>query len=206
MSSFDYARGLGMTLRDDSILVEPPPRSWYHAYLAAPFWPTVPVVLESEHYGPSAKSGAWQPGLYLQAVEEYHASYASIHWYPYEYLKADRKQIRQINLRLGYRLQLVEASWPKVAAAGSALLAGYRWRNAGVAPCLPGGHPAMTLKDAEGSIAAVFVDEEFDMRALPVGEPGKAHAVGRELKVGEERLPQSARPLMQFLLPPATHS
>ena len=202
---FGHARELGMGFRDDSILVEKPPHSYYHAYLAIPFWPTVPVVLESEHYGPSAKSGAWGDGsLYLKAIEEYHASYASVHWYPREFLKTNKELIDRINLRLGYRLRLLEASWPAEVAAASTILVGYRWRNDGVAPCLPGGHPTITLKDEQGGIAAVFADEEFDMRALPVAEPGKAEAIGRELQRNGERLPQSSRPLAQFVLPPAT--
>ena len=168
--------------------------------------PQLPVVLESEHYGPSARSGAWGDGsLYLKAVEEYHASYASVHWYPARISEGQRELIDKINLRLGYRLQLLEASWPAEVSAASTMLVGYRWRNDGVAPCLPGGHPAITLKDEKGGIAGVFADEEFDMRALPVGEPDKAEAIGRELKKGGERLPQSARALAQFGLPPATH-
>ncbi|MFN7997006.1 MAG: DUF4832 domain-containing protein [Bryobacteraceae bacterium] len=202
---FEHARELGMGFRDDSILVEKPPHSYYHAYLATPFWPTTPVVLECEHYGPSAEDGAWGDGsLYLKAIEDYHASYASVHWYPREFLKANQKLIDRINLRLGYRLQLLEASWPSEVGAASTMLVGYRWRNDGVAPCLPGGHPAITLKDDRGGIAAVFADEDFDMRALPVGEPGQAEAIGRELKKGGERLPQSARPLARFQLPPAS--
>lgn len=201
---FNYARERGMGFRDDSILVEKPPRSYYHAYLATQFWPQLPVVLESEHYGPSARSGAWGDGsLYLKAIEEYHASYASVHWYPREFLKLNRELVDHINLRLGYRLQLMEASWPAEVEAHSMMLVGYRWRNAGVAPCLPGGHPAITLKDEQGGIAGVFADEEFDMRALPVAEPGKAEPIGRELKQGNERLPQAARSLAQFGLPPA---
>ena len=201
---FGYARELGMGFRDDSILVEAGPRAYYHAYLAAQFWQQLPVILESEHYGPSQKDGAWGDGsLYLQAVEEYHASYASVHWYPREFRKANQELIDRINLRLGYRLQLLEASWPAEVAAGSTMLVGYRWRNAGVAPCLPGGHPAITLKDEQGGIVGVFADEEFDMRALPTGAPGKAEAIGRELKKDGERLPQAARALAQFGLPPA---
>jgi hypothetical protein len=58
-------------------------------FAAAPpreaFWPGAPVILESEHYGGSKARGCWQDGrLYLQAVEEYHASFASIHWWPQE--------------------------------------------------------------------------------------------------------------------------
>ena len=54
-----------------------------------------------------------------------------------------------------------------------------RWRNAGVAPCLPGGYPALTLKDAKGGIAGVFADDK-DVRALPVGPPDEAEARTQE--------------------------
>ncbi len=53
----------------------------------------------------------------------------------------------------------------------------YGWRNAGVAPCLPGGHPTITFKDAKGGIAGVFVDVDFNVRELPVAEPGKAKTI-----------------------------
>lgn len=76
---------------------------------------------------------------------------------------------------------------------------GYRWRNAGVAPCYPGGHPAITLTDAKGGIVGVFVDEIFDMRVLSVGPPGKALPVGRQ----EQELGQADRPLIPYTLPPA---
>jgi len=173
----DYARAKGLTLRDDSILVQPGKRAYFHAAMAQPFWPHVPVVLESEHYGGSRDRGNWQDGrLYLQAVEDYHASYASIHWWPREFLRENRDLIRRMNLRLGYRIQLVEAAWPTSLPLGSPFRFAAQWRNAGVAPCLPGGHPIITLKDAKGGTASVFVDREFDVRSLPVGEPGKAQA------------------------------
>jgi hypothetical protein len=195
-----YARQMGLTLRDDSILVEAGPRAYFHAYLAPLFWTEVPVILESEHYGPSKQRGAWGDGsLYLQAIEDYHASYATVHWYAREFLAACRPLIDKINLRLGYRLQLVEASWPAEVRRNEPLAAGYRWRNAGVAPCLPGGYPAITLKDAKAGIAGVFVDEDFDVRTLPVGPPEKAEPVGREVK----GIAQASKPLTAWALPPA---
>lgn len=194
-----YARRLGMTFRDDSILVAGGERAWHHQYLADLFWPHLPVVLESEHYGPSRDRGYWQDGsLYLEAIERHHASYASVHWYPRDFLDHNRDLIRRINLRLGYRLQLIEASWPREMARNEPLVIGYRWRNAGAAPCYPGGHPAITLKDAKGGIAAVFVDEDFDMRALPVGLPNQALPVGRLAKPSS----QADRPLLSYSLPP----
>lgn len=196
----DYARNMGLTLRDDSILVQAGERAYLHAYLAPLFWTTTPVILESEHYGPSKKRGAWGDGsLYLQAIEDYHASYATVHWYPREFLKECRPLIDKINLRLGYRLQLLEASWPAELRRDQALAVGYRWRNAGVAPCLPGGNPAITLKDGKGGIAGVFVDEDFDVRTLPVGPPERAEPVGREMK----GISQASKPLTAYALPPA---
>jgi hypothetical protein len=194
-----YARELGMTLRDDSILVECGDRAYHHAYLADLFWPQLPVILEMEHYGHSVNRGCWQDGsLYLKAIEDYHASYASVHWWPREFLEKNRELVDRINLRLGYRIQLLEASWPAEVSRSEPLLVGYRWRNVGVAPCYRGGYPAITLKDAKGGIAAVFVDEEFDVRTLPVGAPGKAEPVGREVRP----ISQASRPLAAFRLPP----
>jgi hypothetical protein len=171
----EYAAKQGLTLRDDSILVQGGKNAYLSADFAPLFWQKVPVILESEHYGPSRDRGYWKDGsLYLEAIENYHASYASIHWWPHEFLAANEDLVRKINLRLGYRLQLVEASWPSEIAANSTFSFTTNWRNAGVAPCLPGGHPALTIKDAKGGIASVFVDEGLDVRNLRVADPRQA--------------------------------
>ncbi len=175
MEAIRYARKHGLTLRDDSILVQGGKRAYFHADMAQAFWPELPVILESEHYGPSRDRGNWKDGAqYLEAVEAYHASYVSIHWWPREFLEANRDLIARINRRLGYRLQLAEASWPATCRVKSSFRFSARWRNAGVAPCLPGGFVALTLKDDKGGIAGVFVDEGFDVRTLPVGPPDHA--------------------------------
>lgn len=173
-ASIDYARELGMTLRDDSILVQPPPASYHNAGMAREFWPRTPVVLEHEHYAGSVAREAWKPEIFLRAIEEYHASYMCIHWFPREFLEKERELIDAVNMRLGYRLQLREASWPARAALGERAVFQSAWANAGVAPCYPGGHIAFTLKDAQGGIVAVFVNEAFDVRALDVAAPGEA--------------------------------
>jgi hypothetical protein len=171
----EYAAEQGLTLRDDSILVQGGKNAYFNAAFAALFWPKVPVILESEHYGPSRQRGNWKDGSqYLEAIEKYHASYASIHWWPHEFLTANEDLVRRINLRLGYRLQLVEASWPSEIGADSTFSFTTTWRNAGVAPCLPGGHPSLTIKDAKGGIVSVFVDEGTNVRNLRVAEPGQA--------------------------------
>jgi hypothetical protein len=170
-----YALQKGMTLRDDSILVQPPPRQYYHADLAQWFWPRVPVILECEHYGSSRNRGAWGDGSwYLRAVEEYHASYVSIHWWPREFLEEQRDLVDGINRRLGYRLQLREMTWPSRISRNERLTVCSTWANGGVAPCYRGGYMAVTLKDTQGGIVAVFVEERFDVAELQVGPPEKA--------------------------------
>jgi len=65
-----------------------------HAAMAQPFGPRVPVVLESEHYGPSKERGAWGDGsLLVKSVEAYHAAYMSIHWWPRIELEENRAVI-----------------------------------------------------------------------------------------------------------------
>lgn len=189
----DYALSKGVTIRDDSIMVQPPPRSWYHAEMAQAFWPKLPVILETGHYGGCVSRGGWNPGLFLKSVEDYHASFMSIHWWPREFLEANRETIDKINLRLGYRLQPVSVTWPRnvaIATTQEAFTAykdvtkhgdvsqrfkvKWSWTNKGVAPCYPGGHPALTLKDDMEGIVAVLVDDSLNLRDLKVGEPGKA--------------------------------
>lgn len=168
----DYALSQGVTLRDDSILVQPPPNSWFHAEMAQEFWPRWPVILEHEHYGGSKERGAWGDGsLLLKAVEDYHASYMSIHWWPREELGENRAVIDKVNKRMGYRLQLREISWPREVAIDHSFTVKCTWANAGVAPCYPGGFVALTIKDKSDGVVSVLVDDGFDVRSLKTGAP-----------------------------------
>lgn len=172
--AMDYALSQGVTMRDDSILVQPPPNSWYHAEMAEAFWPTLPVILEHEHFGSSKARGAWSGELLLKSVEDYHASYMSIHWWPREELNENRDTVARINRRLGYRLQLREIQWPAEVPLGAPFTVATRWANAGVAPCYQSAFWTLTLKDAQGGIVSVNTDEAFDLRTLTVGPPGQA--------------------------------
>lgn len=110
-------------------------------------------------------------------MEAYHASFMSAHWFPDLYLEANRDLIHRINQRLGYRLNLRKAEFPKRIPVGSPLTISSVWANVGVAPCYPGGFVAFTLKDEKGRTAWVCSDESFDLRELQVAEPGKAQEV-----------------------------
>ncbi|MCU0785475.1 MAG: DUF4832 domain-containing protein [Verrucomicrobia bacterium] len=172
----DYALSKGVTLRDDSILVQPAPRAWYHAEMAQAFWPKFPVILEHQHYGNSKQRQAWDPDLLLRSVEDYHASFMSIHWWPRELLEENREVINQINLRMGYRLHPVEVTGSKSVEIGKPFQVRWTWVNKGVAPCYPGGFPALTLKDQAGGIVAVLTDERFNLRDLKTGPAGNSPA------------------------------
>jgi hypothetical protein len=178
--AMDYALSKGVTMRDDSILVQPPPHSWYHAEMAQEFWPRLPVILEHEHYGSSKKRGAWSNDLLVRSVEDYHASYMSIHWWPREELAEIREAVERINRRLGYRLRLREIAWPAAAPLGEPFTVLTTWANAGVAPCYGGGFWAFTLKDEKGGLVSVNVDESFDVRTLKVGPPDEAPGEQRQ--------------------------
>lgn len=170
----DYAFSRGVTIRDDSILVQKNPKQWFHAEMAQLFWPTLPVILESEHYGPSENRGAWDGDLLVQSVEDYRASFMSIHWWPDEFLEKNRSFIDRINRRLGYRLQLCRLEWPKKVRIGKEFYVCSKWRNAGVAPCYGGGYPCITLKDKKGGIVSVLVDDQLNVKTLPVDKPDNA--------------------------------
>ncbi len=139
--------------------------------MAEAFWPSRPVILEHEHYGSSKKRGAWKSDRLLQAVEEYHASYLSIHWWPQEFLQKERPVIEKINRRLGYRLELRRISWPEAVKIREPFTVKSTWANTGVAPCYPGGYMTLTLKDKKGGIVAVLTDSRVTMRELKVGPP-----------------------------------
>ena len=173
LEAIEHGRKLGCALRDDSILVYP----YRNAAMAQDFWPTRPVILECGHYDLCNKRKSWGDGSgYLNALEDYHASYVSIHWWPREFQQCNKDLMKKMSLRLGYRLQLVEASWPNKIETGVKWPVSLEWRNAGVAPLYQGGYPALTLKNAKGGIVAVLAAENANLGTLPVGSPGAAES------------------------------
>lgn len=172
----DYALSKGVTLRDDSILVSMKV-PWYHADLAQPFWPRLPVILEHEHYGAIKSRRKWDGNPLLEAIEAYHASFMSIHGWPREELADLGDSVARINRRLGYRIQLQEISWPAEVKLGEPSVVETAWANAGVAPCYGGGFWSLTLKDEKGGIASAHVDESFDVKTLKVGAATNAPTV-----------------------------
>lgn len=173
----DYARSKGVSWRDDSILVERPPRSWYHADQAERYWRTLPVVLEHEHYEPSVKGGAWSAKLLVESVELMHASYMSIHGPPKKLLDENREAFDRIARRLGYRFVPSAMEWPRgvmVGKTGKPFKVSFSFSNCGVAPCYADAYPCLTVKDGKGRILAVLADCDFNLKGLLPGE-AKSH-------------------------------
>ena len=174
----DYALSQGVTMRDDSIQSAAPPRSWFHGDMAQRFWPTMPVIMEHAHYHKPRDRGDWGKGeILMKAIEEYHASFLSIHWWPYEYLEENRELIDRINRRLGYRLQLRKIEYPERVRIGETFKVTSFWANAGVAPCYAGGYPCFTIKDDKGGIVSTHVDRSLNVKDLAVAKPGLAEPV-----------------------------
>ena len=88
-----------------------------------------------------------------------------------------RDLVRRLNLRLGYRLNLVMASWAATVPVSSTVELKYEWRNSGVAPVLADAFPCITLKDAQDGIGAVFVDSGRNARDLPEATSQAARSV-----------------------------
>lgn len=168
--------------RDDSILVDYPPRAYFHAKAAQQLWRNAPIYIESEHYGGSAARGCWDDGYgFLQSIEDYHATYASIHWWPHEFLQANRELVRDINRIIGFRFLPQSVSFPVNLGYNEPFVFKSTWQNRGVAPAYADYYPAITLKNKNGGIAAVFVNDKFNLRNLPVALKQKAPAVSTEI-------------------------
>lgn len=172
----DYARSRGVAWRDDSILVQPPPRSWYHADQAERYWRTLPVVLEHEHYAGSVGIKAWSQELLIKSVEDMHASYMSIHGDPKNLLDENRSAFERISRRLGYRFCVQSVSWPDAVVTGESgetFEVSFAFANGGVAPCYRDAYPCLTAKDGKGGILAVMADGDFNLKGLmPADERG----------------------------------
>ncbi len=187
----DYCEQNGLTLRDDSILVARGSDAFLSAVLAQKFWPSRPVILESQYYGIPRDAGYWDGGgKYIEAMEAYHASYVSAHWSAYEFLSENAALIARMNRRLGYRLVFEEVTVPVEIRRGGKMHIGYRIRNAGVAPCLPGGKVAFSLRaDGSDRSEGIFVDSTFDVKNLTPGATGKSQSENRSFVFDLAKIP-----------------
>ena len=139
---YHYCLSKGLGFRDDSGNVE-----WYKNLgfgpscirtpeLYSKVYKTIPVVLESDHYGDALENGMWGDGSgFEKALKEMHATIIGFHYYPREWLKD----------HYGYAARLANLSgywyFPKFAMLPDTLRknSNYNyiritWENHGVAP------------------------------------------------------------------------
>ena len=172
----EYARKKGITIRDDSVM-------WHFKMFPTSvsydqYWPEYPTIIETCHYDniknqTNPWNVGWSDEALLETIEEYHASWVSVHGWPDDFWKERQECIKTANLRMGYRLQLVEASWMQEVTRTAHFVT--KWRNAGVAPCYDGGHVAITIKNNKGLIVVKQVNKSFNVRSL---EPGPKDKLG----------------------------
>ena len=74
----------------------------FGAYLSYNFWPRVPVILESEHYG-SSKKRAWDGDRLAQAIEEITSAMQPFIEFPRAFLKDNRDLVTDQRVRLETR-------------------------------------------------------------------------------------------------------
>jgi Domain of unknown function (DUF4832) len=110
-------------------------------------------------------------------MERYHSSFLRIHWRPDEFLNGNGTDlpgnfelVKQMNRRVGYRLQVVRATWPTHVRTGTTIPCTISLRNAGVAPCYDGGFLCLSLVDSGDQSVVEVCDKAFDVVHLAVGQ------------------------------------
>lgn len=173
----DEAGGMGISIRDDGLVAGEGTSRWQHSIGTGADWMTSPKLLGDPRDATPSKREEDDHREYLEAIKESHASYAPLPLISPETLNQNRDAILRLARTVGYRFLLKRATWPSAVAIGDPFEIETRWENHGAAPCYSGGFVAFTLKDHRGGIAAILVDESFDVKSLnPHG--GKRGAPG----------------------------
>lgn len=141
-------------------------------------WEQAPIVIEPEHYSEMERLDIWGDAVDLAHwIDTVHATYIGLHGYSREMYRESPAFIEYTNMRIGYRLLPEKVKLQSNAQVRETLAMDIDWKNVAAAPCYNGGYPALTLKDENNNIVSVMVDDQFNVKDLPVAAPGKAAAV-----------------------------
>jgi hypothetical protein len=169
---FDYAVGKGMTLRDDSPLVD-----WYmrnhletwtvsHPHFYDPLYLRKPIVFELEHYAAVKRNGNWRgrngaetlpdygvsgADVMRKALELLHASYIGFHGFPEDWLADNPHLTRELANRCGYWYFPESLSVPRAVSAGQTAVR-ITWLNRGVAPAYEPFEISLRLVSVDGRV------------------------------------------------------
>jgi len=151
---YEYATANGISLRDDSPLVD-----WYlqnnlntwsvsHPYFYDPLYLKKPIVFELQHYGMVKNDGNWLgkngaekiakyghsgAEVLCKAIETMHATYIGYHGYAEEWLADNPDLTNDLANRCGYWYFPVSANFPSILKSGENGIS-IEWLNKGVAP------------------------------------------------------------------------
>jgi hypothetical protein len=139
---YRYCLSNGLGFRDDSGNVE-----WYKKLGFGPscirtpeiynkVYKSIPVVLESDHYGDAKRNGMWGNGSgFERAIHETHATIIGFHYYPREWLKENSLLAGRLTNLCGYWYFPKFAMMPDTFRKGSNHnYIRITWENHGVAP------------------------------------------------------------------------
>ena len=171
LALMEYARQLGVGVRDDSICVAGCCRDFghYHTlrtdYLFDHFWRQAPVDIEFEHYHAVLKRPEdWQDGLpFIDALRRTHATFAGFHGYPRPWLKQFPHLTRYVANRLGYWYFIEGAQLPEIVS-GARNLISLVVQNRGYAPAYHRYERRVRLTDAQTGRAFEQAAAEADNR------------------------------------------
>lgn len=174
-----YCQQHDMGLRNDSICAlgkgaQGTPYREVTEHLCKTFWLTAPIIAETTHYGQAKLANKWQNQHVLDFIQNLHASYLSLHWWPRKLFAEEPELLARAQRLMGYRLMPLEAHWPKDIHAGESWNFEAKWCNTGVAPMYRDRFAAITLKDCHGGIAMVKVDENTNLRRVLPATMGKS--------------------------------
>ena len=150
---YEYATANGISLRDDSPLVD-----WYlqnnlntwsvsHPQFYDPLYLTKPIVFELQHYGMVKKDGNWLgkngaekiakygysgADVMRRAIETMHATYIGYHGYAEEWLADNPDLTNELANRCGYWYFPVSANFSPILKLGKNEIS-IEWLNKGVA-------------------------------------------------------------------------
>jgi hypothetical protein len=163
---FAYCRSIGIGLRDDSIMCQPEPHHWASDHFGRVFARKSPVIIETGHISKRLERGIWDPRKLLRCIEEYHASYISIHGFPDLYWKINKHVWPEFANRLGYRFELREVEFPDRVRISESVKIRSKWVNVGVAPKYSPASLTWNLLNDAGTVCWSVTDPVFDFSSL----------------------------------------
>ena len=160
-----YARSIGYGFRDDSIMCNPQ-IPWASDHFGRIFARERPVVIETGHITKRFETESWKPEYLRTCIEDYRASYISIHGFPDLYWKTNKHVWKDFANRLGYRFELRKVEYPETVKVSERVRIASTWVNVGVAPEYADSSLTWSLLNEKGVVCWSVTDPTFGFRSL----------------------------------------